>query len=156
MTAGSQNPPESNLMLIFFDSDGEEVEFEHDKIPGDPIDFVSISQPGKYTLSIGLVNGPSPPYLKWGDPAGTGLFTSNPKATKSPFSPQGNSPFTAGVGAAFERQTFNELIAESFSSEGGVPIFFDREGNPFDEPQIYNKPNFVGPDVSALNNTWCD
>jgi len=106
--------------------------------------------PGKYALSIGLIEGPPPPNLKGREFLGRGI-QANPEATKSVFSPHVNTPFTAAVGAAFEKQTFNELITESFSSGGGVPIFFDREGKPFDEPQIYQKPNFVGPDVSLMN-----
>ena len=37
-------------------------------------------------------------------------------------------------------------MLQFFSSVGGVPILFDKFGNRTDEPEIRNKPNFLGPD----------
>ena len=61
-----------------------------------------------------------------------------------------NTEFTAGVGAAFYGNTpafsTGPPIAEEFSSLGGTPIFFERDGTRKSPAIVRNQPRFVGPD----------
>ncbi|MFB6277672.1 MAG: Ig-like domain-containing protein, partial [Halothece sp.] len=61
-----------------------------------------------------------------------------------------NAEGVAGVGATSFQNTpefgTNPPQVESFSSKGGTPILFDREGNRLSEPEIRDQPRFTAPD----------
>jgi hypothetical protein len=83
----------------------------------------------------------------------------DPELNASPMTPHGNTPLVGSVGAAFDTQIFPSLVKESFSNTGGVgsqpggvgsqPILFDNNGMRYEKPRNYEKPNFIGPDVST-------
>ena len=70
-----------------------------------------------------------------------------------------NVEFVAGVGSAFFRKTpafgTNPPEAEVFSSLGGTPIFFERDGTRKSEALVLNQPRFVGTDGN-LNSFFGD
>jgi len=63
-----------------------------------------------------------------------------------------NAAGAEAVGATFYQQTpqydpgLSQPILEWFSSAGGVPILFNRNGQPLPTPEIRQKPGIVGPD----------
>jgi hypothetical protein len=66
--------------------------------------------------------------------------------TASTLKNHANTLHTAAVGAAYDQQTFGSLALEEFSSAGGTPIIFDRDGSRKMNPTIPKQPRFVGPD----------
>lgn len=109
-------------------------------------------------LSVELFEGPTPGYLKYvyfdfGD--GTMFVDEYDTQSGSSY----GHPIAAGaeaVGAAawyntaawntpFWKQCVPACL-ETFSSAGGVPIFFDKDGNRLRYPQVRLKPEVVGPD----------
>jgi len=57
-----------------------------------------------------------------------------------------NTPNVAAVAAAFSQQTFGQLVPESFTALGGIPMLFDNDGNRYPEPITLPQPRFTGPD----------
>ena len=86
-----------------------------------------------------------PAVMKWVAVQGT-ILESDPVADAPTLYGHPNMPFTAGVGAAFELQTFGRTSpeVESFSSRGGIPILFDADGNSILEER--QQPLFSGTD----------
>lgn len=139
------------------------------KLGTDPVQVIIIGNPANVagdansgatnvTFTVGLVNGTTVPgHIKLvvaDDGAGS---TINKFATNSA-TLQGH-PGAAGaaaVGAAFSAQTpfcgFTPAILESYSSQGGAPIYFDVTGARLGAPLIRQKPDFVGPD--GVNTTF--
>ena len=107
---------------------------------------------GEYDLVIDLSSGPGPTSMKWIH-VNRGIQFANPQLNGSWLIPQGNTAFTAAIGAANDVQKFGELNIEPFSSSGGgSPIVFDRDGTRFHVPKIFHQPRVVGPDVSVISN----
>lgn len=119
-------------------------------VGGDPVEFVasgtSTTRPTSLDLRISYCGGERvPSFMKWVTMQGT-LLQSNPLADAPTLYGHPNMPFTAGVGAAFELQTFGRASpeVESFSSRGGIPILFDAAGNSILEER--QQPLFSGTD----------
>jgi hypothetical protein len=111
---------------------------------GDPFEFVGIP-PGTYDVIIANFAGPDPDLMKWITFGGS-IRGVDPPADKSTSFGHKNTLHTAGVGAAYDQQTFGELELEFFSSAGGTPILFNRDGSRKDKPLVLKQPRFVGPD----------
>lgn len=128
-----------------------------------PMELV-VLPPGSYDIVIPYYKGKAPPNLiKWvAYPSGSNtddlVVSCDPHLNAPTLSNQANTPFTAGVGAIFDQQTFGQLQLESFSSVGGTPMLFDRNGSRKKEPLVSNQPRFVGPDgyVTLSNNDDSD
>ena len=118
----------------------------------------SSDQDVQVLLSVELFKGPTPGYLKYVYfDFGSGTMFIDEHDTQS-----GSSyghPIAAGaesVGAAawYNTAAWNTpfweqcepACLETFSSAGGVPIFFDKAGNRLSNPQVRLKPEVVGPD----------
>mmetsp|Transcript_65408 Transcript_65408/g.133043 ORF Transcript_65408/g.133043 Transcript_65408/m.133043 type:complete len:360 (+) Transcript_65408:2257-3336(+) len=115
-------------------------------IGGDPSEIAGIYE-GEFDLVIALVGGPAPELMKWN--VYHGDVEADPPANAGTIKPHANTKHVAAVGAAFELQTFGNLEAEPFSSAGGSPVLFDRNGKRLAEPKVFDQPRFVGPDVST-------
>lgn len=85
-------------------------------------------------------------YFKWIVRNTDALKSADPPTNSGYLTPQANTVHTAGVGAADEKQIFSELELESFSSAGGTPLWFDRDGSRKAKPMVLEQPRFVGPD----------
>ena len=121
-------------------------------IGNDPIEFFHLKGGSINQIAIGLIEGPKPPYMKIQIMLPQVDFESaDPPLNDSATSAHANTAHTAGIGAAYEAQYFATLEQEPYSSSGGQPVFFYENGERRSEPIIYNRPNVVGPDVSAFN-----
>ncbi|HET9864879.1 MAG TPA: hypothetical protein VFP37_15655 [Steroidobacteraceae bacterium] len=109
-------------------------------------------------IGIELAEGPSPNYLKyvWFD-LDAGLFTPNEYDTASgTVYGHANAAGAEAVGAAAWYQTqewgsplrpqCKPACLNNFSSAGGVPIFFKKNGKRLPFPEIRLKPGVTGPD----------
>lgn len=101
-----------------------------------------------FFLAIELVEGSVPERIKYiyGDSADILEYD-----TKSPTSyGHPNAEKVAAVGAASFRETpaygTRPPEVEPFSSEGGVPIYFNRDGGRLITPEVRARPDFVAPD----------
>jgi hypothetical protein len=141
-------------------------------VGGDPVEVVEISngseEPIQVNLSIELRSGAAPHLIKYVVFFGRGSFNPNEFDTESP--PLFGHPNAAGaeaVGAATFSQTEEfpqpdpqglvgvECIPaclNDFSSAGGVPILFNREGHRLTKPKVRLKPGITGPD--GVNTTF--
>jgi subtilisin family serine protease len=109
-------------------------------------------------LGVELVEGPSPNYLKyvWFD-LDAGLFSVNEYDTQSgTVYGHANAAGAEAVGAAAWYQTqewgsplrpqCKPACLDSFSSAGGVPILFGKNGKRLPFPEVRLKPGVTGPD----------
>jgi len=130
---------------------------------GDPVEVFGVMNSGPpLLLEIGLelFAGPAPGLMKYvifaprvneiGDPPPS--FVLEYRTDSSTNYGHSNAAGAAAIGAAFWRHTprfgvFPPAV-ENFSSAGGTPIVFDRDGVPI-APEIRAKPNFVAPDGGA-------
>lgn len=153
-SAGSGNPgSSSDLNLYIFDAAGRLVSGGfNNNIGADPSELVSVTNRGfrplTVNLAIELVSGPAPELLKY---VHFGSLQINEFATDSSTSfGHANAEGASSVGAAFYQDTpafgTNPPQLEDFSSLGGVPIFFDAEGNALPEPQVRQNVDIVAPD----------
>jgi hypothetical protein len=143
----------SNIDVYLLDPEtGEVTGFPPaNNIGDDPIELVFLEDNIEYDLVIALTEGSAPEMMKWSIVLKTteeGTIEANPPANAGTISNHANNDYVAAVGAAFELQTFSELKAETFSSAGGTPILFNRNGKRLRKPKVFNQPRFVGPDVS--------
>lgn len=135
-------------------------------VGGDPVEIVTIfnglGKPINLNVSIELFAGPAPNLIKYVFFDRGSSFELNEFDTKSPtVYGHSNAAGAEAVGAAAFFQTeefpqpdpFGFLDVEcipaclnNFSSAGGVPILFDREGNRLGAPEIRRKPEITGPD----------
>ncbi len=130
---------------------------------GDPMEvftFFNSTQSNTFFLLILKFAGPDPTLLKYIFGGDVAFFLTNPPI------PGILAPTLVGhtkaegaisVGAAFYLQTppygVDTPVLESFSSVGGVPNFYDIEGNRI-APLIRNKPEIVAPD--GVNTSFFD
>jgi Subtilase family len=103
-------------------------------------------------LSIQLVSGPPPAYMKilvFGEVTSFEF----PMASASTNFGHQNAALGASVGAAFYGNTpafgVSPPVIERFSSAGGTPVLFSKNGTRLSSPDIRNRPRFVGPDGGA-------
>ena len=116
----------------------------------DTFDFTASGNSGLVTayVAIALKEGPPPAYMKIVSTSqGVFNFTDGTEATNIGHA---NTATGASVGAAYYRQTpaygVSPPKAESFSSFGGTPIFFDKDSNRLPAREIRRQPRFTGPD----------
>ena len=116
----------------------------------DTFDFAASGNSGLVTayVAIAVKEGPPPAYMKIVSTSqGVFNFTDGTEATNIGHA---NTATGASVGAAYYRQTpaygVSPPKAESFSSFGGTPIFFDKDSNRLPAREIRRQPRFTGPD----------
>ena len=102
-------------------------------------------------LAIVLASGPLPTWVKY---VVFGSIISIEFPTYSPTSVgHKTAALGAGVAAAYWNDTtafgVSPPIVEAFSSVGGTPILFDRNGNRLENPVVRQQPRFTGPDGGA-------
>lgn len=134
-------------------------------VGGDPIEVFGINLTGNQSIevAIGLENcgGPDPGIMKYvyfGSDRRFGFGIEEYDTASATSYGHANAAGAIGVGASawFNTSAFNDNPAcdpaclNGFSSPGGVPILFDREGNRVFE--LRAKPEIVGPD--GANNTF--
>lgn len=143
----SSGGAKTDLDVLVFDSEtGEEMGAAvMANVGADPIEVWTIP-PGTYNVAIVLYEGPKPSIIKWFAPDDWNLVSVDPPTNSGTLFWQANTPHTAGVGAAFEQQIFSKLELESYSSAGGTPLLFDRDGSRKAQPMTPNQPRFIGPD----------
>ncbi|MBE7171996.1 MAG: S8 family serine peptidase [Williamsia sp.] len=155
---------ETDMDVFLLDANGTIIRsgFDDNITTGDPVEllnFFNDTPSEQFYIAILKYRGPDPGHLKWvsfGDeigfyvpsPAPPGLYASG--LVGHP-----NAEGTITVGAANYLYTpafgINPPQAEFFSSRGGVPQYFDNQGNPV-QPVIRNKPDITAPD--AGNNSF--
>ncbi|KAG7344550.1 subtilase family protease [Nitzschia inconspicua] len=134
--------------LIFDASTGEMVHVSaFPNIGRDPLD-AWVLPAGTYDIAVAVDKGRKPDRIKWITPDDMNLVSVDPPTNSGYIVSQANTLYTAGVGCAFEQQTFSELKVEPFSSVGGAPLLFDRDGSRKAKPLTPNQPRFIGPDGS--------
>jgi hypothetical protein len=109
-------------------------------------------------ITVGLADGTAPPTrIKLAIEGGGAPITIHSNFAKNP-TLQGH-PGAAGAAAVGAAPFYNTpscgvtpAVLETFSSQGGTPILFDKAGNRLTAPTTRQKPNFVAPD--AGNNTF--
>jgi hypothetical protein len=124
---------------------------------GDAFEDVRIPSPGIYNLFIAFYrsNGtglePDGSIIKWISFGATFNSVEPGPVDKATIIGPANAPGVAAAAAAFRQQTFGQLVAEPFTSLGGVPILFDTNGNCSPEPISLPQPRFTGPDGYVHN-----
>ena len=133
-----------------------------------------------FQLAFSLCHGPPPTRLKWvlfgplteiQEPitttpttapmtTTTTTTTTHETAYASAAYGQGNAPYVAGVGAAFFQDTpafgTTPPQLQPFSSAGGTPIVWNRQGQRLIEPEVRHQPRFVATDgcSNTFFGTW--
>jgi predicted outer membrane repeat protein len=127
----------------------------------DPIEVLTFTNDGntdadgdgqadtQFQIAIELSGGPPPDRVKY--IYFSGALSIEEYDTRSPTSfGHPNAKNVAGVAAASYKDTpafgTDSPQIEDFSSEGGVPIYFDKDGNALSSPVVRNKPDFTAPD----------
>ena len=127
-------------------------------IGGDPIDAIVFETIGAESsgnsdvlsvyVAILLKEGPAPTYMKTVSWSG-GKFEFSDGSEASNMGHE-NSASGASVGAAYFRDTPAYGVSppeiEPFSSYGGTPVFFDKNGIRLPKPETRQQPRFTGPD----------
>lgn len=163
---------DTDLDIFIVDQSGEVVaRSDFGNIGSDPIEFMEFKNDGsidadndgspdtQFDLGIELFEGPEPQRIKYVH-FGSATINEFREATQSPtLFGHANAEGASAVGAvfwfatpAFSDQFSNPFALNSFSSVGGVPIYFDDQGNPLPIPEVRQKPDVVGPDGG--NNTF--
>lgn len=109
----------------------------------DPVEILTLPSAGDHGLLICLFEGPPPALLKFID-IGDALISSSLSLDSPTNFGHANAASVAGVGAV-NFQSIAPPILESFSSRGGIPILFDRNGNRQSEV-VRNQPRFTAVD----------
>ncbi|KAL3923830.1 MAG: hypothetical protein SGILL_001420 [Bacillariaceae sp.] len=107
-----------------------------------------ILPPGEWDLVLAVYDGTDPTLIKWIITPDAALVSADPPTNSGTIVAQAKGKYVAGIGASEERQVFSELLLEPFSSVGGTPFLFNRDGSRMEKPLVTNQPRFVGPDGS--------
>ena len=115
---------------------------------GNPFAFLSLSGTGAIDFEFTLCSGTPPSLMKW---IASGSVSNIQFDTQSSTSfGHKNQEYTAGVGAAFFQNTpefgTSPPVRESFSSRGGTPILFERDGTRKTSNEVRMQPRFVATD----------
>ena len=156
----------SDVDIFLLDEGGTVVaKSERGNIGSDPFESLSFVNDGetdgnndgtpdeRYELGIELFEGPAPALVKYVYFPSPGVAI-NDFDTRSPtLYGHANAAGAVATGAvfwfatpAFSDQFTNPFEVNDFSARGGVPIFFDPQGNPLPVPDVREKPELVGPD----------
>ena len=176
LSANGKRGANSDIDVWFYDTSGEPVEICTDdpdqlvcqipgfdaNIDGDAVEvpiMVNLSDEDvEVQLGIELFEGPAPNYIKyvWFD-LDAGVYTVNEFDTASgTVYGHANARGAEAVGAAAWYQTEEwgsplrpqclPACLNSFSSAGGTPVFFGKNGHRLHAPEIRIKPGVTGPD----------
>lgn len=151
----------SDLDLLLFDDAGNLLPTDEatgqfpvsadNNVGADPVEAVQYynrtNAPLNINVVISLCQGPQPTLMKWVDyGSASGVEYATNSGTNYGHS---NSAGGVGVGAArfYRTPAFgqNPPLLESFSSAGGVPILFNKNGNRI-APEFRQQPRFTAPD----------
>jgi subtilisin family serine protease len=142
--------PQFDLIFDFVDSN----------IGLDPVEFGGIINPTDQDLIVDLLivkyEGPDPGLIKYIN-FGEGQPLEYDTQSGTIFGhPNAQGAMAVGATAWFNTPKFNENLERplinGFSSRGGVPILFQKNGDPQSEPKFRNKPEFVAAD--GVNTTF--
>lgn len=149
-------------VFIVNDTLGTEKASLDANVGGDPVEFFSFTNDGntdadgdgqrdtRFQIAIELFDGPAPDRIKY-IYFGSNDLNIEEHRTGGPTSfGHPNAKNVAGVAAASYQDTpafgTDPPQVQDFSSEGGVPIYFDKDGNALSSPVVRNKPDFTAPD----------
>jgi len=133
----------------------------------DPVQILIISNPANATaatapetvnITVGLADGTQPPgRIKLAvEGGGLNVVIHSNYASNATIQGHPGAAGAAAVGAAAFYNTpgcgTTTAVLESYSSQGGAPILFDKTGTRLQAPVTRQKPNFVAPDGG--NNTF--
>ncbi len=120
-------------------------------IGGNPTEIIAVTATGPVQIELGIevFEGPVPNFVKYVHFAGAQI--EYPVASSTAYGhANAAGAFATGAAAYFNTAAFNEncqpACLNGFSSRGGVPIFFDTEGNRLPWADVRLKPELVGPD----------
>jgi hypothetical protein len=151
------NEADTDLNIFLKDQSGDIVErSETPNVGGDPVEILSFQNTtgdGSFNLQIECTDGCSASVIPqrltyvYGNPQVTINEHQNPGPTSYGHTNAENSHSVAAAGY-FDTPEFdtNPPQARSFSSEGGIPIYFDDDGNPLASPVTLEVPAITGPD----------
>jgi len=147
----------TDLDICFYSPPGEDQAFwcaSDDNLGRDPIEVTRLVGAGPLEISIELIAGPRPRWMKlimFGDMDFLETYRGTHAGT---IAGHANSRHANAVGAAayFLTPAFglDEPLLNDFSSAGNTPILFDLEGSPIFD--VREKPEFTAPDGG--NNTF--
>lgn len=155
---GGAEPPgaDTDLDILLLDEVGALVAASFtDNVGGNPVELLRYrnrsSQRDTLDLVITKVEGPDPErlqYIYFGADSG---ITIEEYATNSPtLFGRANADNVEAVGAAVYLNTpeygQDPPLLNTFSSVGGIPIYYDASGNRLVTPDVRQKPGIVGPD----------
>jgi hypothetical protein len=148
---GTQLDFDAYLLTTTFSTVSSSINFN---VGGDAFEELVIVRPGIYDLFIPFFAEPASPLEQ--DPNGSLIkwISFGPEFNSVEPGPvdsatltgPANAPKVASVAAAFSLQVFGQLVAEPFTSLGGIPMLFDNDGNRLPEPITLPQPRFTGPD----------
>lgn len=146
---------DTDLDIFLLNENGNLVgSSERDNVGGDPVELLTIPGSGNYQIYIKRASGPPPSSVKY---VYFGDLRIEEYGTQSPSSyGHANTSGAIAVGAAYYRDTpeFGTVppLPEGFSSTGGVPILFDKDGSRKSSPLVREKPDITAPD--GVNTTF--
>ena len=160
---------QSDVDVVFYlDAAGTQVitASADNNIGGDPVELTGLSYPatapGPVTVYLGieLFAGAQPGLIKYvlfdSGPAGSASFAFATNSSTSYGHATAVGAMATGAAAWFNTELYSDTCKpaclNSFSSAGGIPIFFDTQGNRLAQPDVRLKPEVVGPD--GTNNTF--
>ena len=153
--------PRTNLDLFVFDGTTSllvESSSSDNALTGEPVEFVSLPNPGFYQMEVTLTEGPPPGFVKIIFSQSINLVLGDlPQEIISASTSYGhaNAEGAIAVGAADYRQTpgfgVSPATINSFSAAGGTPIFFGLDGLRLPKEQTRMTPSVVGPDGTCTN-----
>ncbi|MGB3587766.1 MAG: T9SS type A sorting domain-containing protein [Tunicatimonas sp.] len=158
ISAGGKKGANSDLDLyLFFPQFNDAFVSNDENIGGDPIEITGVTNTSdslnlEVDVLIAKFAGPDPDIIKYIN-FGSGFqlqeFEEDTQAPTIYGHSNANRGIAVGATAWFNVPEFNDNLSlpriNGFSSKGGIPILFNRNGNPID-PVIRHKPEFVGPD----------
>jgi Subtilase family len=143
-----------DIDLLLFDSAGRfKASSSSANIGGDPVEYLLLPE-GESLLAICAYSETTAPpvRLKW-IYSGADLFQITPDTKSSTSFGHPNARNTAGVGAAWFKDTpeFGQTppLPEPFTGRGGTPIFFNDNGKLLATPERRLQPRFVAVDGTS-------
>ena len=154
VTGGVGADTDLGLYFIFPSLDNFVLAVDEDNIELDPLEFGGVRNPFEDSLQVRLVitkkAGPDPALIKYINFGNTPI---EDKATNSPTvfgHKNARGAIAVGASAWFFNPRFDETLSRpllnDFSSVGGVPILFRKNGTRLGTPDLRFKPEVTGPD----------
>ena len=127
-----------------------------DNVGGDPFEFISFTARTALTVELAIVkySGPDPQLMKYVNFGSSTAVPTEYVTNSSTVFGHANAASAVAVAASpwYNTPVFNTNITrpvvESFSSQGGTPVFITKEGvnTGYDDSKIRRKPVVTGPD----------